>query len=81
MRRVGRRRRNGRRKGVTGSTPQDVISQLELQHVAELEQQVSRAKLKLRGRVEAGAIIEPGPLNSPDLNRLRMTRLVLKTKS
>jgi hypothetical protein len=67
-------------EGVSRDTPQDVISQLELQEVAELEHKASSAKLKLRARVEAGASIEPGPLNSPDLNRLRMTRLVLKTK-
>jgi hypothetical protein len=62
------------------NTPRDVISQLELQDVAELECQAVRAKLNLRARIEAGADIEPGPLNSPDLNRLRMTRLVLKTR-
>lgn len=62
-------------------TPRDVISQLELQEVAELEHKVSRAKLMLRARIEAGATIEPGPLNSPDLNRLHMTQLVLKART
>lgn len=62
------------------NTPRDVISQLDLQDVAELEHEASRAKLKLRARIEVGAIIEPGLLNSPDLNRVRMTRLVLKTR-
>lgn len=63
------------------NTPWDVISQRELQDVAELEQQASRAKLKLRARIEAGAMIEPGLLNSPELNRLLMTQLVLKTRA
>ena len=43
--------------------PRDVISQTELKGLAALERKAARLREKLRGRLGAGWLVEPGPLS------------------